>query len=68
VNAVHIYRGVKIRGRLYMYTIGFEDKEIEIRDVSLARSISGPSFKGYVLPDENVMLVFICIMDRIFVI
>jgi hypothetical protein len=68
VNAVHIYRGVKIRGKLYMYRIGFEDKEIELRDVSLARSISGLSFKCYFLPDENAMLVFICIMERIFVI
>jgi hypothetical protein len=36
---VHIYRGVKIRGRLYMCGTGFQDKEIELRDVSLARSI-----------------------------
>jgi hypothetical protein len=36
---VHIYGGVKIRGRLYMYRIGFEEMEIELIDVSLARNI-----------------------------
>jgi hypothetical protein len=39
VNAVHVYTGVKIRSRLYMYGIGFQNKEIELRDVNLARSI-----------------------------
>jgi len=39
VNAVHVYRGVKIRSRLYMYGIGSRIRRLNLRDVSLARSI-----------------------------
>jgi hypothetical protein len=66
-NAMHISRDEEVTGRLCMYGVGIDKLETKLRSVSIVRNIQGICFKCYFLPYENVMLIFIFIMDRIFV-
>jgi hypothetical protein len=65
-NAMHIYRDVKVRSRLHMYRIGFEEMKTELRNVALLEAFEGLLLLHLLY--EDFMLISVFIMDRIFVI